>query len=815
MNNKKIKEEVIEFLKPRDAVRKRWGMYIGSNADASVLYREILDNSEDELSAGYGDSILTSNNFNGFCFVGDNGRGIPISMSKDKPGTTQAYLSISELHSGSKFNSTSVSRVGMNGVGSSAVNFLSDEYWLLSRIGEHNWNTSIPDVAKAWNSAGPRSKKDLYYFIKCEKGNKVIESAGKLKDIEKLIFKGVPEYIEIPRGLSTIVFFKPDPTIFESVKADIPITNLQYFLLIQEKFYGRKLNIYVDGQKINNSFKPFKFELIRTIKPKDASFNKEVGVYITFEVDPSLGPKNEFGSVNGLEVNQGQHIQIAENCFKQAIKDTYKIKHDYLTNGLRMCVVLLAGEVMFDSQTKSRLRSITKVKLSDFEDIVKDIVKIFRKNPEYWDFYVDKLNKLAESMKDLGASDLADKMMASSGGVGLYRSKASLIPGFTDATGKDRSKCELFLCFTGDTEVLTSNNEKIKFKELVDRIESGETIHTFSCTEDGTIKPAEIIAAKKIKKSDDLVIVTTDTGGYFRCTSDHKIMLKDGSYKKACDLVEGDYLMPLDSKDITVVEVGRLDGTEDVYCLEVNTPEHNFPLGCGVFVKNCEGLSASGSLVTARPDTTRFAIMPLRGKILNVTGVSAKRAMESQVIYSIYNVIGLGLDVNNVTKDCKTKEEALEVVKKKSRYSKIIIATDADSDGSAIANELLHMFSRYSRFMIDLGLIYRAISPLWKGKSKSTGKITYYYPDDKYDPSTGFPIDLDIRSHYSRYKGLGSLTPESGEVEDVFFNDATRRLIQITSTGIDRALELNEDINKRKEFLYKSGILTNPYNFKD
>lgn len=674
MSTKKFKEDVIEFLKPRDAVRRRWGMYISDNTNANVLLREIIDNSADEISAGYGNTILINNNFNGYCFVADNGRGIPIGMSSDKPGSTQAYLSISELHSGSKFNNTDKSRVGMNGVGSSAVNFLSAEYWLLSRIGEHNYNTSIPEVKDVWEKSGPRVKKKLYYLVKCEKGKKVLETAGTLSDIETLMFRGVKNYEAIPEDLSTMVFFKPDPEIFESTKADIPIKNLQYFMLIQEKFYGNPVNIYANGTKINNSFKPYKFELIKTITPKDPSFNKEVGVYMTFEVDPSLSHKEESGSVNGLEVNQGQHISIGENCFKTALKDIYKIKHEYLTNGLQMCIVILAGEVMFDSQTKTRLKSISKVKSSDFVDVVKEIEKIIKKNPEYWDVHVSKLDKLAESMKDIGASEIADKIMNSSSGVGLYRSKSDIVPGFVDATGRNRMDCELYLC---------------------------------------------------------------------------------------------------------------------------------------------EGLSASGSLVTARPNTSKHAVLGLRGKILNVTDVSAKKALESQIIYSIFKVIGLGLDVNNVVKDCTSYEEAMEVIQQKSRYGKIVIATDADSDGNAIANELLYLFSKFARFMIDLGLIYRAISPLWRGKSKSTGRITYYYPDDPCNPDTGFPLDMDEKAHYARYKGLGSLSPETGEVEDIFFNEDTRRLIRITPEGLEQAMRLNEDIKARKELLFNRGVLSNPYNFTD
>jgi len=609
---KKIKEEVIEFLKPRDAVRKRYGMYISTNENANVIFREIIDNSCDEISAGYGDTVLISNNLNGFCFVADNGRGIPISMSKDKPGVTQAYLSISELHSGSKFDSTDVSRVGMNGVGSACCNFLSDQYWLLSRITEDNYYKSIPAVKELWENSGPRSKRDLFYVAFCHKGELVTEGAGRLKDIEKAIFKGIRGYTSIPEGQSTIVLFKPDPEIFESTNAEVPIRNLQYFLMIQEKFYKRKINIVVDGQLVNNTFKPFKFELIRMVEPKDTSFNKQVGIYMTFEADPGLGQKTEIGSVNGLDVNQGQHIQIAESVYKAALKDYYKIKHDCLLNGLQLCVIILAGEVVFDSQTKTRLKSISKVKSSDFVDVVKDIEKIFRQNPEYWDLHVEKLDKLAESMKSIGAADKAQKFIDANSGINQYRSRADLPKGFADATSRDRSECEILIC---------------------------------------------------------------------------------------------------------------------------------------------EGLSAGGSLIAGRKDTKFHAILPLRGKILNVTDKGVDRALESKVIYDIFKVIGLGLDINWVGAGLNY-EEAHEVIKRKSRYNRVIIATDADPDGDAIFNEIIYLFSKFARFLIEHGMVYRALSPLFRGISKTTGQITYYYPDDKFD-NKGIPEDLDTKKPYDRWKGLG------------------------------------------------------------
>ena len=449
LDNNKVEEEIIEYLPFPECVRRRVGMYLGGNDQeaCNTAYREITDNSTDEVAAGYGDTILLSTDFNGFCFVADNGRGIPISMSRDVPEKTSAYLSISELHTGSKFTSTQgVARVGINGVGSSSTAACSEVYCLLSKITEDNYNRSIPEVAAAWNEAGPRSKKDLYYVVIMEKGYRTFEGAGHLKDIEKKIFKGIKNYTNIPQGMSTIVLFKLDPEIFETIHPTIPVKNLQYFMLIQEKFFKRNVNVVIDGQSIKNNFKPFKFETIRTVIPKDNSQNKEVGIYLTFEADPELKNKEVFGSVNGLDCT-GHHTSIAESLFKAALKDQYKIKHGFLDNGLKMCVVILANETIFDSQNKTRVKSIAKVKSTDFSDVVKDIEKVFRKNADYWDAHVEKLNYLADSMRNIGAIEKAQKIMDSAGGNGIYRTKGEMVEGFADATApsSERWNCECFL----------------------------------------------------------------------------------------------------------------------------------------------------------------------------------------------------------------------------------------------------------------------------------------------------------------------------------------------------------------------------------
>jgi DNA gyrase subunit B len=536
-----INEEVIRVLDFPENVRRRWSMYIDS---ANSCLREILDNATDESFTWKGcDQILIDTDFNGYNIVADNGRGIPISMSMDRPGQTQADVSISVLHSGSKFAANGQNAtIGTHGVGSACANALAERYFLLSKITQDNYNRSIPEVEKLWNSKGPRSKKNLYYFVEYSKGQKITESAGTLEDIEKYAFQGATKgYQSIPTGYSTIILFKPDPEIWGNTKTELPLQNIRNFLLIQEKFYKRKVTVIANGQIMSGSgFVPYQFEMMKTIIPADRSENPDIKVYITFDIDKStLGPKQITGSMNGLDCGAGIHVQYAESCFEAALRNEYKIKHRMLTPGLRMFALFLAEEVQYSSQTKERCKSITKVKITDFNDITREFQKIFRANPEYWETHVEVLEKLAESFKNLTASEKAEKLQVGNSVSAAYKLKNELGSKLVDATAgpSERWDTELFLA---------------------------------------------------------------------------------------------------------------------------------------------EDLSASGSLVKGRKSSKYHAIMPLRGRVLNVDGLSVDQMLENKEFYTIFRSIGVGLDVNYVGSDCSSPEEAFEKIKKSSRYGKIIISTDAD-----------------------------------------------------------------------------------------------------------------------------------------
>lgn len=115
--------------------------------------------------------------------------------------------------------------------------------------------------------------------------------------------------------------------------------------------------------------------------------------------------------------------------------------------------------------------------------------------------------------------------------------------------------------------------------------------------------------------------------------------------------------------------------------------------------------------------------------------------------------------------------------------------------------------SKYARFLIDFGLVYIAVGPVFIQGDK------FYYPGDPVKEGTIIPIGIDESKPYQHLKGIGSCKKE--DVYNAYFNPETRKLIRVTPEGLDYFMELVENIDLRKDLLFEQGILGNPYNITE
>ena len=222
---------------------------------------------------------------------------------------------------------------------------------------------------------------------------------------------------------------------------------------------------------------------------------------------------------------------------------------------------------------------------------------------------------------------------------------------------------------------------------------------------------------------------------------------------------------------------------------------------CELFL--VEGDSAGGTAKQGRDRKTQ-AILPLRGKILNVEKAAQDRAFDSQEIQNIYTALGV-----TVAAEDETGEKHMDL--SKLRYHKVIIMTDADVDGSHIACLILTFFFRYMFDLIKNGYVYLATPPLYLVK-KGKEEVYCWTEEQREDAALRLGKGSDKGYTVQRYKGLGEMSDE--QLWDTTMNPEKRRLRKITIENAAQAertfsMLMGDDVPPRRQFIEENAHYAN------
>jgi DNA gyrase subunit B len=436
--------EQIQVLEGLEPVKKRPGMYIGSTGQEGLhhLVTEIVNNSMDEAIGGYADRILVEFNKDGSCTVYDNGRGVPFGVKKGY-GVSALELAFTKLHAGGKFGGSGYKvSSGLHGVGSSVVNALSEWFRVVTK---RDGKTMIQEYEKGGEVVRPVEKFDP-------------KKPTKLKGINwNVDFDDWDKYDSV-----TVVQFKPDPKVFETVDFDLSFFKTQIreyaYLTAGVKFElldhrsNQKFTFYFEGgiksflSALNRNKGLLNDKMFYTQKS-----HKDVDVEVALQYNDTFR-ENVICFANHLKnIEGGTHLTGFRSALTKVINDYARkngllkekdpnLSGEDLREGLAaiISVKLDSQELQFEGQTKGKLGN-TVVRHA-VEAVVKESLEQFlNENPRQAQSIISK-NILAfkARMAAKAARDTVIRKTALDGG--------GVLPGkLADCSSKDTEKTELFI----------------------------------------------------------------------------------------------------------------------------------------------------------------------------------------------------------------------------------------------------------------------------------------------------------------------------------------------------------------------------------
>lgn len=740
----------LTVLEGLDAVRKRPGMYIGTTDSQGLMHClwEIIDNSVDEALAGVCNHIVVTLHSDGSVEVADNGRGIPVDI-EPKTKLTGVEVVLTKLHAGAKFgNSSYGASGGLHGVGSSVVNALSSRLDVeVDRDGKTHHMSFHQGHPGVYTDADPEHPSPDAPFKRTRKNRPTeLEIIGKVS----------------PKTTGTRIRYWADPEIFNDT------AEFSYEQLIdrvrQTSFLVPGLKITVIDENIPETGDESVDEMLEVDDIANAAGDEPQEIAESDESEhDAAGHEEAAEQIEEADVAaqpQGSkytHSRIEAFCHTGGVKDFV----DYLSKGEAVSAIWrITGEDTYVEETQAvgdggelHAQKVTRNCAVDiamrwtngYDTTMRSFVNVVETpgGGTHVDGYLLGLTKQIRKAIEDNARKLKVNLKDSNMKVERDDILAGLVAVVTVRIAEPQ--------FQGQTkDVLGTAQVKPIVSKMTDR-QFGEMIT-------GSKRGYKEQSGRVLEK------IVGEMHARIQARKTKEVTRRKNALESAS--------MPPKLSDCQ-------PGNDDVAELFI-----------------VEGDSALGTAKAARNSGFQ-ALLPIRGKILNVQKASLSQMLSNKECAAIIQVVGAG---SGASFDIE-----------QARYNKVIMMTDADVDGAHIRILLLTLFYRYMRPLIEYGHVYAAVPPLHRialtGAHK--GEYIYTYSDDEL---AGKLADLD-KKHISynediqRYKGLGEM--DADQLADTTMDPRTRMLRRIRMEDAEQAsqifsLLMGDDVPPRKAFIVEN-----------
>ena len=786
----------LTVLEGLDAVRKRPGMYIGTTDSQGLMHClwEIIDNAVDEALAGACDHIIVTLHDDGSIEVADNGRGIPVDV-EPKTKLTGVEVVLTKLHAGAKFGNASYNAAGgLHGVGSSVVNALSLRLDVeVDRDGKTHHMAFHQGHPGVYSDADPANPSPASPFKRTRKN----------KPTELEIIGTVS-----PKTTGTRVRYWADPEIFNST------ARFSYEQLIDRV---RQTSFLVPGLRITVIDEHVPEGEFSDIQEVDSSSsddaNADANANVNAAADAAAGDltddltfKDESQATvddESNELNQSEsEYEEVEFDDESGVESDGEIDSESNSESEES-----AEQSVANSESARELQNNHHPRVVEFlhNGGVKDFVDFLSKGQaisDIWrisgeDTYVEE-TQAVDSAGDLHAQQVTRKcgVDIAMRWVNGYDSTIVSFVNVVETPGGGMHVDGFLQGLTKQIRKAVEDNArklKVNLKDSNTKIERDDILAGMVAVV--TVRIAEpqfqgqtkdVLGTAQVKP-----IVTKMTDAQFgEMISGSKRGFKEQSARVLEKIVSEMHarIQARKTKEVTRRK-NALESASMPPKLSDCQPGNDDV--AELFI--VEGDSALGTAKAARNSAFQ-ALLPIRGKILNVQKASLAQMLSNKECAAIIQVVGAG---SGASFDIS-----------QARYNKIVMMTDADVDGAHIRILLLTLFYRYMRPLIEHGHVYAAVPPLHRialaGKRK--GEYIYTYSDDelagKLDDLQAKGIDFN--SDIQRYKGLGEM--DADQLADTTMDPRTRMLRRIRMEDAQQASEvfdllMGDDVPPRKQFI--------------